>query len=153
MITYETEKVKKNMNKKRILILLILFTTVIGFTLSNVSAVEGAKLYKTNIIKIKDRNYPSFDKNLGTDDSLQVYYWSKMSKREGQLFISIFGRYDIEDSGKYKLSKAKVKFVKKVSGKNKYILKWFKGGKYNSIVYNPKNGYKPYKAVVYYYKK
>ncbi len=62
------------MDKKRIIILLILFISVIGFTLSNVSAVEGAKLYKKSI-KFRDNSDGSIDSvKVGSKKQDKIYY-------------------------------------------------------------------------------
>jgi hypothetical protein len=138
------------MNKKRIFIVLTIVIAVTAFTLAPAMAVKN---YKTNTIKFKDKNDLSYYKKLGSNDSIQVYYWSKAPKSYSKMCIGIFGFYDMESSGKYILKKAKVKFVKKVNGKNRYISESFKATKYNTILYNPKNGCKPYSVVIYYYKK
>jgi hypothetical protein len=144
-------------NEKRIVLLLILFTVIAGLILSNASAVEGVNLYKKTI-KFKDNSngYISSVK-VGSkyQDRIHYAYVKNYKNIDGwvrkQTAISMNNPYN--EPSKYHLYKAWITFVKKVNGKNKYVNKWFKADKYEIIGYNAKNGYKPYKAVVYYYKK
>ena len=141
------------MKTKKIIILIILFVAISGFTMSTVTSADAAKTYKTGKIYLKDKNN-EITKSIGGGDVVGVYYYSKLNKYWGnKMQISIHGKYDIEPNNRH-LLKAKVKFVKNVGNKNKYMTKTFKNkSKYNSYIgYNPKNGYKPYYTIIYYKK-
>ena len=140
------------MEKKKILILLILFVAVVGLTMSSATAVTKT----TGKIYFKDGK--SVIKSLGNKQILHVYYTSKGSGGQG-LWIPntmVINMYTSDYSlVKYKLVKATVKFSKKVKSKTYYSIKAFTATKSELsdnkwIHYYPKNSYKPYYAVVTY---
>jgi hypothetical protein len=141
------------MNKKRLIILLIMLFTVVGFVTTPVMA----KTYSKDV-KITSGN----GKHIGSSNYLYANYDSKYSKT---IFINIVPNYP---HWSY-VTKAKVKYLKKVKGKNKYITKTYKAKikhyKGNWIPSRPKlvdssilvrkvpKGWKPVTAKVYYKKK
>lgn len=165
------------MNKRKILILLLVFTIAVGFTMTSVSSVSAAQ--KT--AKFKDMGHVF--KKIGNGDSICFFSAGKyMADWNFDFAIDIrsvsTGSSDYPNK-KHALTKAKVKFAKKVKvkyrvngkiktkWKNKYTNKTFKakntrgtylGKKYfesEIINYAPNrvgNGWKPYSAVVYYKK-
>ena len=140
------------MEKKKIIILLILFVAVAGLTISSTNAATKT----TGKIYFKDGK--SVTKSLGNKQILNVYYTSKRSEGQGlwspnTMVINIYSSN--HKPPKYELVKATVKFSKKVNGKTYYSTKTFKATKSELsdnkwIYYSPKNSYKPYSAVVTY---
>lgn len=133
------------MNKKRMLILLIVFVAVVGLSMSTVSA----KTY-TKTVKFKD--YDTVNKYLGKGDYLGVSYisgYSKMSKKTNYFEISTWSSDYF--SNYYKITKAKIKFTKKVNGKTKTYTKTYNADKkWGVINKHPPKGWKPYSAIVTY---
>ncbi|RBQ22396.1 hypothetical protein ALNOE001_21430 [Candidatus Methanobinarius endosymbioticus] len=106
---------------KKILILLILFIAAAGFTLSTVSAVEGAKL-KTKTVKFKDNGQiDSVKVGSKTQDKIYYFYCSKNHDHESDVgFLGkqtgIAMNIHYHYPSKYHLQKAKITFIKKVNG-------------------------------------
>ena len=134
------------------LILLVLLIAIVGLTISTVSAATKT----TGKIYFKDGKHVS--KNIGKGDYIYIYYGTKESPEQGfysantmRIFLERSNGYN----GKYyKLVKSTVNFRKKVNGKYVYSTKTFKATiddfRSKTIWYNPKNGYKPYYAIVTY---
>jgi len=156
------------MNKKRILILLFVLTIAVGFTMTSVSSVSAAK--KT--MKFKDNNFAH--KNIGGGDRINLFSAGGNGNFWGfDVDISI-QNLKSPYNPKHKLTKAKVKFVKKTKvqmmsertgkiktkWKTKYMTKTFKAkkngmGSWSITNYAPNRvskGWKPYSAVIYYKK-
>jgi len=140
------------MNKKRIIILAILFVAIAGFVLAPVSAVN--KTYKTGKLyfKVEKKNkITSFDKKINGKNRISGFYiYPKNTQTQmnpNTLFVEIYKKGS--NSPDYKITKTIIKFKKTVKGKTYYSTKTFKG---NGVIYEPKNNYKPYYALVYYKK-
>jgi len=132
------------MNKRKLLILLILFVVIVSLAVSSATAAT----YKKNI-NFKDRNL-EVAKHVGDGDYLSAYYWSKLPKNYGKkMQITIHNKKNIE-ANSYKITNANVKFYKKVGKKTVYATRNFKADKWGNIMYNPPNGYKPHSATVTY---
>ncbi|MBZ9569953.1 hypothetical protein KQY27_00070 [Methanobrevibacter sp. TMH8] len=154
------------MNKKNLILLVILFVGVAGLALSPVSA--DTKIQKTNKLYFKyngDTKHPgsSFNKSISKKSLIYGYYNYNSSKNKdtqdgpNYMGLGISGKksYTWPD---YKPTKILVQFKKNMNGKTYYSSKIFtyKGGSdlpYGyKIGYWPKNNYKPYYAVFYYKK-
>ena len=130
------------MNKRKTLILIMLFVVIVSLAINSANAVTCEKT-----IYFKDRNL-EVSEHVGSDDYLSAYYWSKLPKNHGKkMKITIHSLESIE-SNAYKITTAKVKFYKKVGKKTIYETKNFKADKWGNIMYNPLNSYKPYSATV-----
>lgn len=130
------------MNKRKILILLVLFVAISGLT---VTSVDAATYKKT--INFKDRN-SEVTKYVGNGDYLSAYYWSKLPQSWGKKMQLSIHSWDGIEANSHKITTAKVKF-KKTNSKATYT-KTFKANKWGNIMYNPKSGYKPLSAIVTY---
>jgi hypothetical protein len=141
------------MNKRRIIIFLALSFAVIGFLTTPVMA-------KTYSKDVKITSYGG--KYIGSSNYLYANYDSKYSKT---IFINIVPHYPYWSY----VTKAKLKYVKKVKGKNKYLtktykakIKYYRGDWISSrpklvdssiLVRKAPKGWKPVSAKVYYKKK
>ncbi|MDR2967529.1 MAG: hypothetical protein LBU74_06235 [Methanobacteriaceae archaeon] len=143
------------MNKKKILILLILFVAVAGFALAPASAVTKKT---TGKIYFKDSNFPVV-KKVGPkiQDVIDLFHCSKNHNHKNHVgsgypgYQTVIGMNNAYfPPSKYHLVSAKITFVKKVNGKNYYTTKKFKANNRDFIGYNAKKGYKPYYARVTY---
>ena len=155
------------MNKKKIIILVILFVAVAGLALSPASAVT--KTYTTGKLYFKyngdsKRPYSEFSKSLNSKTEVRGFY-NYPNNKESQhppnfMLIGIDGKLT-KNYNQYeptcKPTKMIVKFKKTVNGKTVYFTKTFK--KFNSwegfgyyTSYTPKNYFKPQYAVIYYKK-
>ncbi|MCL2156410.1 MAG: hypothetical protein FWH54_00110 [Methanobrevibacter sp.] len=133
------------MNKKKILILLILFVAVAGLTLTPVAS-------KTYTKTIKFKSSGTVNKYIGKGDYIGVSYtpgYSGMSGKTNTFEIRSWSSDYF--SNYYKLTKAKVTFTKKVKGKSKKYAKTYTANKYGGVVSkHPPSGYKPYSVKVTY---
>lgn len=144
-----------NMDKRKILISLVVFVVAAGVSVVSVSAVSAAKKtvnFKENqVVNIK----------LGNGDSLGVFWQGPYNANQyspNTIEISIWaGNYYPKH---YKITKSDIKYVKRVNGINKYMIKSYNlNNKYVSTT-NRKfsstvgtqvpSGWKPYKTTVYY---
>ncbi len=133
----------KMFNKRKVLILFVIFTIAVGFTIASVSSVNAAK--KT--VNFKEGQI--INKNLGNNVYLGALFSGKYSgkwkneyfnhfkKNEIKIWISYYPKH-------YKMTKAKVYF-KKTNGK--IVSKTYKGSYISKKV---PYGWKPKKAVIYY---
>lgn len=128
--------------------LLILFVSVAGLAITTVSAATKT----TGKIYFKDGK--NVQKSLGKDEYVSVYYSKKPAGQQSGNFMCMgISKKNGDYSKYYKMVNATVKFSKKVNGKNYYSTKTFKainGQLWGDIIYYPKNGYKPYYAMVTY---
>ena len=131
------------MNKRKIIILLILAMAVIGFTMSSVSAASTT-------VKVGK------SKNLGYHDKLSSYYALKDGQDSKGVHLNLY--YHTVDDGDdmgghtYRLTKAKFYYKNK---NGKVITRVSKSNgvrKYNHLYSKKIKGYTPYKIKVYYRK-
>lgn len=128
------------MNKKRILILLFVFTVAMGFTMASVSSVDAAK--KT----VKFKNSGTKNVKIGHGDNIGLYYSVYGTQYPSRtLEISVWSSNYYPKY--YKMTKAKVYF-KKTNGKT--VTRTYNG---QYIMKKVPKGWKPIKAVVYYKRK
>ena len=139
------------MNKRRLIIFLVMLVAVVGFIATPVMA----KTYSANI-KFNTQ------KDIGSSNHLCASYDPKYSK---SFYISIVPHYPYWNY----VTKAEVKYVKKINGKNKYTTKthkakieyftsdWTKPRQKivssSILVHKIPKGWKPESAKVYYKKK
>lgn len=136
------------MNKKKILILTFLFVAVTGFTLAPASAAKTGKLY---FKKHWSSPVTTFDKNIPNNDYIHGEYYLKAGQGpKNYMAVGLLDKVGYNTKINHKITKISVKFKKTVKGKNYYTTKTFYR---NGVGYYPKNGYKPYYAVVTYTKK
>lgn len=129
------------MNKKKIVILILLFLSVAGFTLDTVSAAS-----KT--VNVKD-SYKFSVKNIGKGDEILVGYMSKYDGQSGKsrnLHIGLSSKYEYGEGLYYKINKATVTY----KSKGKTFTRTYNGQYISKIV--PK-GWTPKKVKVFYSKK
>ena len=156
------------MNKKKIIILTILFVAIAGLTLSPASA--ATKTYKTGKLYFKyngngEVQFPQFSKSIDSKSELFGYYIPSNYKKysqNGKNYMSVGTQGKISKSGQqynpnYKPSKIKVMFKKTVKGKTYYSSKTFANIDSDlcyshSVNYKPKNNYNPHYAIIYYKK-
>jgi len=149
------------MDKKKIIILTILFVAVAGLALAPVS--EAAKTQKTDKLLFKqesDKRHSSFTtKNINKNSAIWGFYvYPKASSQysKNTLYIGTNKYMDVKSD--YKSTKIVIKFKKKVTGKTYYSTRTFYNNKpkknwaNGQFSYKPKNNYKPHTAVVYYEK-
>lgn len=132
------------MNKKKIVILILLFVAVAGFTLAPASAAS-----KT--INVKD-SYKASVKNIGNGDQVVVGYMSKYSGQSGKsrnLEIGLFSKYEYGKGLYYKMNKATVTY----KNKGKTFTKNYKPNKYGGVNKIVPRGWTPKKVKVFYLKK
>jgi hypothetical protein len=139
------------MEKRKIIILAILFVAIAGLALAPVSA--ATKTYKTGKLYFKpyEKNkFDSFAKKLNNANIIEGLYTYPKVASQGEPNSVWVGFRDAKPGTKYyKITKITIKFNKKVNGKTYYSTKNFN----KSIVYyKPKNNYKPYYCIVYYKK-
>ena len=129
------------MDKKKIMVLLVLSIAVVGFTMASVSAAAT----QSKTFTVKDHVVET--KSLGKGDKLSVYYNSGFSQQYNMkrfLVVTCYG-FDI-DPNYHKVSKVKVYMKNK---NKKTVVRTYNteaGGKFIRISSNET----PYKAVVYY---
>ncbi len=140
------------MNKKKIIILGILFVAVAGLALGSASA--ATKTHKTDKLYFKSHSkdkYSSFTKKIDRVNSIDgVYVYPKnydAQNAPNSVMVGISGK-SLDDSD-YKATKIIIKFKKKVNGKTYYSTKTFNK---SWVYYKPKNNYRPYYSIVYYKK-
>ena len=137
------------MEKKKIIILLILFVAVIGLTISTVNA----KTY-TKTVQFKSSGTTNVDKHLGNGEYLSIFYTSKYSQQHATKNVFTICAYSNEyfpATYYYKVTKAKITYTKKVNGKTKtYTTTYNADKKYGVITKHPPKGWKPYSTVVTY---
>lgn len=156
------------MNKKKIIILAILFVAVAGLTLNSVSA--ASKTYKTEKLYFKydgDSKSPAstFTKSIDSKNQVYGFYIHSNNKRAyiyppNCMGVGTEGKYNKNGpqyKPNYKPTKATVMFKKTVNGETYYssktFTKFYKDFEYSYISsYEPKNNYKPYYAVIHYKK-
>jgi len=137
------------MNKTKTIILIVLLLLVGSLCINAVTA----KTYNTKAIKFRDSTNTSVVKYVGKGEYVTVFYNSKYSAQfetRNHFYINICNIHDPEDSGNYKLIKAKIKFTKKVNGKTKIVTKMYKPNKWGYIDKNNPKGWKPYSSIVTY---
>lgn len=131
------------MDKKRILVLLILFVAVAGLTVSTVSA-------KTYTKTVKFKEHTTINKYLGKGDYLSVDYLSGYSQMSGKSNMMTIGTWSNDYfANYYKLTKAKITFIKKSNGK-KYTKTYLADKKWGVINTHPPKGLRPYSAIITY---
>jgi len=149
------------MNKKKIIILAILFVAVAGLALAPVS--EAAKTCKTDKLYFKqgaDKKYSSFvTKNINKNSEIWGFYiYPKADSQHAPNTVYIGTNKHLDGKPDYKATKIVIQFKKKVNGKTYYSKKTFYNNKPKKnwfggqLSYKPKNNYKPHYAVVYYKK-
>ena len=141
------------MNKKKIIILAILFVAVAGLALAPAS--EAAKTYKTGKLYFKqepDKRHSSFvTKKLNKNSAIWGFYvYPKGNSQYSANTVYVGTNKYIDTKPDYKPTKIVIKFKKKVKGKTYYSTKTFYS-KYG-VSYQPKNNYQPYYCIVYYKK-
>ena len=125
------------MNKKKIMVLLVLLVAVVGFTMASVSAASTQSKTFTVIVT----------KSLGKGDKVSVYYTSSFSPQYNMkrfLAVTCYG-FDI-DPDYHKISKVKVYLKNK---NKKTVVRTYNtaaGGKIIKV----SSKETPYKVVVYY---
>ncbi|MCL2686943.1 MAG: hypothetical protein FWE58_00195 [Methanobrevibacter sp.] len=138
------------MNKKKIIILAILFVAVAGFALEPASA--AAKTHKTDKLYFKQYEKNKFDvfvKKLNKANIIEGLYTHPKVTSQGEPNSVLVGFRESYPAKQYKITKIKIKFKKTVKGKTYYSTKTFNK---NSVYYKPKNNYRPHYAIVYYKK-
>jgi len=155
------------MNRKKIIILAILFVIVVGLALSPVNAAN--ETYKTGKLYFKyngDSKSPCSEFTKSIDSKNQVYgFYIYPNNKNTYIYPANFmgvgteGKYTKKGQYKpnYKPTKATVMFKKTVKGKTHYssktFTKFYKDFEFSYISgYEPKNNYKPYYAIVHYKK-
>ncbi|MCL2156926.1 MAG: hypothetical protein FWH54_02770 [Methanobrevibacter sp.] len=156
------------MNKKKMIILAILFLAVVGLALNSVSA--AGKTYKTGKLYFKyngDKKIPRSDFTKKINNRSEFYGYYNYPNNLGMQDPANYMKVGIEGKiiGKkyykpnYKPTKVYIMFKKTVKGKTYYSSKTFtkfvstldRGEDY-ARPYTPKNNYKPYYAIFYYKK-
>jgi hypothetical protein len=128
------------MNKRKVLILLIIFTIIVGFAIASVSSVSAA----SKTVKFKTGDFKNY--KLGKGDYVGAMYSLKGSQYPSRSVViqvwssNYYPKY-------YKMTKAKVYF-KKSNGET--VTRTYKG---QYIMKKVPKGWKPIKAVVYYKRK
>lgn len=131
------------MNKRKILVLLLLTIAVIGFTMGAASAASST-------FKIKS-NYYDGGKTLSHDDYIMVYYNTQMGQYGKGLTVQAQGAYPWIGPFYHKITKVKVYYKNKKTGK--IITKTKKLGYYGVYAhFGVKKGYKLYKVKVWHRK-
>ena len=127
------------MNKRKIMILVVLSVFVIGLTMGSAcAATKTLKLHK---------NAYSTKKGYG-GDQIVVYY--STVNRQYSKGVSVEAMHDGDTAYHTKIKKIKVYFKNKKTGK---VITKTKKASYNWASVGLKKGYKPYKVKVYYKRK
>jgi len=138
------------MNKRKILILLFVFTIAVGFAMASVSSVDAAK--KT--VKIKDSGGYPYSASIGKGDKVSVMYSSGYNIQYGKSRLMVIGIWGGHGPwGKYHyITKAKVTFKKSNGQLTTKTYKFKKSQQRYEICRQAPKGWKPIKAKIYYYK-
>ncbi|MEA4957538.1 hypothetical protein SDC9_30529 [bioreactor metagenome] len=137
------------MKTKKIIILLMLFVAILGFTMTTVTSADAA----SKTVGIKSHPNYGTSKYIGKGDYAFTYYNKKYSAQAGKsryLSISIVNNNYYPYTKYYKMTKTKVYF-KTTAGK--ILVKNYKANKYGSVSKVVPKSMNPYKAIVYYKKK
>jgi len=149
------------MNKKKIIILIILFVAIAGLALAPVSA--ATKTYKTGKLYFKqdkDKRY-SFTPTIKINKNTEIggcYVYPKVDSQYEPNTVYVGTNKYMGEIADYRATKIIIKFKKKVNGKTFYSTKTFYYNKpkkewlYGELTYKPKNNYQPYYCIVYYKK-
>ena len=143
------------MEKKKILILLILFVAIGGLT---VSSVVATKTYQTGKLYFKDKSdgrhssFPTMKIDSKRKNKISGFYVFPKNKNTQMNPNTVFVEF-IKNGGRnypdYKITKTVITFKKTVNGKTEYSSKTIHG---NEVIYEPKNIFKPYYCIVHYKK-
>jgi len=145
------------MNKKKIIILAILFVAVAGFALAPASA--ATKTYKTGKLYFKQesdkRHSVTPVKKINKNSEISAFYvYPKGDSQYSRNTVYVRTNKNMGEISDYRAIKLVINFKKKVNGKKYYSTRTFKGSKVknNRFSYVPKNNFKPNYCIVYYKK-
>ena len=151
------------MNKKKIIILTIMFVAIVGLTLAPANA--ATKTYNTGKLYFKEKtlggeydkrfsSFPTKKIDSKAKNILEGFYSYPKTESQGAPNTVVISLGLMDSSPDYKMTKVFINFKKKVNGKTVYSTKTFTNSqvKSNWLSYKPKNNYQPNYCIIYYQK-